>query len=190
MKLAVNLQDKQQAINKRWLDDIYALYHKDVAGFLKNQKDPFANPVGEALRKNTRGIVNCVVAPELDAEALCGHLQEIIKIRAIQDPAPSKALSFIFLLKGALRGEIERDKKIELSASDRDVLENRIEQTLLFAFDIYMKCREQLYELRVNEMKRCNAVLFKKFNKDFMDPDATIEWLKEGDKDKKPTTRC
>jgi hypothetical protein len=160
--LSRTLQLKREAIAQRWLYSVYDSYAPETAKFLKKKKDPFDNPVGARMVASTAGICEQICADELDAEAVCGHLIEIIKVRAVQDMSPSKAMSFVFSLKDAARQELGQEADAALLTE----IDRRVDQIALFAFDIYVKCREQMYQLRVNEVKRKVKTIINKFNKE------------------------
>jgi hypothetical protein len=101
----------------------------------------------------------------MDAEKVCSALEEIVKIRSIQDFTPAQALSFVFSLKQVIREEL----KGELDAARLAELvqfEAQIDQLALFAFDVYVKCRERLYEIRVSEVKRSVSGLMRRLNRE------------------------
>ena len=180
------LQDNGTAIAQRWLLEIFDSYPPETAKFLKKQKDPHANPVGHTLRICTAGICESLFAETLDAEAVCTHLMEIIKVRAVQDMAPARALSFIFLLRNAVRAETGGAATPEILA----LADERVDQAALFAFDIYVKCREQMYQLRVNEVKRNVSVIIEKFNKENCGVDPEPEESGAGETLQQPIARC
>ena len=154
------LTEKKTAIVRRWLDETLTSYSKDAAGFFKTERNPFANPVGDALRKGTQGIFDNLLEG-MDPDIVCGHLSEIIKIRTIQDFSPSRVVLFVFLLKRSIRTELGNgsiDPKLNLELVE---FEKKIDQIALFAFDIYSKCRDQVFELRVNEVKRSVSGILK-----------------------------
>lgn len=156
------LQQNKDSIIERWLEDTLATYAKDTAGFLDRERDRFANPVGHALRTGTRAIFENLL-DGMDPDIICGHLNDIIKIRAIQDFPPGRAISFVFLLKRAVRaglGHQATDPRLTPGLMDIDT---KIDQIALFAFDIYTKCREQVHDLRVNEVKRSVSALMDRF---------------------------
>jgi hypothetical protein len=53
--------------------------------------------------------------------------------------------------------------------------ERRIDATALVGFDIFVRCREQLYELRLNEAKRRVSWVIKKMNERGDGPESTPE---------------
>jgi hypothetical protein len=152
MALSDQLREKSSPILDRWLRDAMAAYSDDASAAFKRNKDPFTNPVGHALREGTRSAVEALVEGK-DAGQVCSCLDEVIKIRAVQEFTPSQALSFVFLLKKAIRSEVEMDGGPSFSR-DLVQLEEKIDCVALSAYDAFLGYRERVYQLRINEMKR------------------------------------
>ena len=150
--LADLLQRNSAAIKERWLERTLASYRQDSAGFFMQQKDRFANPVGQTLASETAAIVDCLLA-DADPGDLCLHLEEIVKIRAVQEFAPSEAVSFVFLLKDTIREELAGELSAQELLTELSAFEARIDQMALFAFDIFVKWREKVYSLRLREIR-------------------------------------
>jgi hypothetical protein len=148
MKLTKLLAQKKAPIVGRWLDLIFETYHDDAQRFLRKQKDHFANPVGTTISKEIENLYDELIEG-LEPERVSPLLDRIIRIRAIQDFSPSQAVNFVFLLKKAIKEEILEDQRSE----DFSIMESRIDDLALLAFDIYMNCREKLYDIRANEAK-------------------------------------
>jgi hypothetical protein len=169
MSLRDLLRKRKTAVTENWLDRTLATYPSRTSAFLKQTKDRFANPVGHALTSGITAVFDDLLegfedAGVVSAERYCSHLDDIIKIRSVQEFAPSQAVSFVFLLKEAVREELQEElRDVELSV-ELARFEARIDQLALFSFDIYTKRREKLYELRVNEIKRTGFRLLKKAN--------------------------
>ncbi len=157
------IKEKKTVIADRWLEEIYATYQDEAARFLRSKKDQFANPMGHAIRTGTHGICEQVFG-DMDVEILCAHLQEIVKMRAIQDMAPSQALSFVFLLRKAMADVLDTKDKNENEVAAIMEYDHRVDQVALFAFDIFTKCRQQIYDMRINELKRSMASVVKLVN--------------------------
>jgi hypothetical protein len=63
-------------------------------------------------------------------------------------------MTFIFLLKRVLREELYQEIKESTAASEELLaLEARVDEMALRGFDLYMKCREKIYEIRAKEAK-------------------------------------
>ncbi len=168
MKLAELLLKNQDAIVGRWLELVLATYSGGAPAAFKQQKNPFANPVGHNLRVGTRNIFAALLRGmdfgRIDIEMIRQDLHNIVKIRAVQQFSASGAVGFVFHLKTAVQAELENAEleDAELAEMVKDPwfcceltkLEGQIDQVALAAFDIFVQCREQVCELRINEVKR------------------------------------
>jgi hypothetical protein len=176
MTLARLLQDKKDAIADRWFDDVLSTYSDDASAAFRREKDPFANPVGGSLRTGTRGIVEALFDEEAlssgtVSEQIRGQLDGIVKIRAVQQFSVAQAVSFIFQLKEAVRAELGPAAGEPPLLSDLTRLDQQIDQMALAAFEIYVQCREQVCDLRVNEIKRRVSWVMKKLGQRGLGPE-------------------
>ncbi len=150
-------------VSERWIERIFATYPPETARFLAGERDRFANPVGHAVREAAAVLVGALW-DETTGEAVDEALDRILRIRSVQDLSPSEAVGFVFLLKGVLRETLDGDADVPDSA-ELLRLERRLDAMALRAFDIYMGCREQLFEVRLHERDRWNAVALKRIGK-------------------------
>lgn len=162
MKLVQLLSQKKSAIFERWLDLIFSTYPPETTGFLKKEKDRFSNPVAYRIYEGAKGLVEAIVSGAA-AEELSRHLDEIIRIRAMQDFQPSQALAFVFFLKNVVRGELAREIQADAGlAAEMLEFESQIDGLALLGFDVYQKRREKLCEIKVDEIKRSVSGLLRK----------------------------
>ena len=94
--------------------------------FLKNEKDPFSNPVVHQFSRGL-GDLLAVLAEEKSVEEARTALDEIIRVLALQETAPSQALAFIFYLKQVIRDELAEELKDLTLAPEMADLESRID---------------------------------------------------------------
>lgn len=170
MSLGELLQKNKEAVVRRWLDGILATYSEDASVAFSRQKDPFANPVGHGLRIGTQGIFEALVDGE-HADKMHEHLDEIVRLRAVQQFSASEAVAFVFKLKEAVRAELPGAAGDPGLASELAEFERRIDLVALAAFDRFVHYREQVYELRMNETKRQVAWVLGKMNQRKVDPE-------------------
>ncbi|KUO69745.1 MAG: hypothetical protein APF81_17235 [Desulfosporosinus sp. BRH_c37] len=163
MKLKGLLEEKKSTILSGWFNVIIETYPADNTGFLKKQKNRFANPVGHTFSQGLEGILEALIEEKGLAVAL-PFLEDIIKVRAVQNFTPSKALGFIFTLKKVVREELKTEIRQDQIDNELMSFESRIDDLALSAFDIYMKCGEQLNQLKFDELKRMTFTLLKKAN--------------------------
>jgi hypothetical protein len=96
----------------------------------------------------------------MDAASAARALEGVVRIRAVQNFSASEAVGFVLLLKPALRAELPAGPEIEAD------LDRRIDQIALAAFDLYARCREQIYEVRLREAGRRSEMLEKIYSHD------------------------
>ncbi len=161
MKLKELLHKKRSAILKKWFDIIVETYPAETASFLKNKKNRFANPVGHIIFDSAENLFNEILQGA-DSEKVSYLLDNIIRVRAVQDFLPSQAVSFIFLLKDVIRQELSREIRHNGIAEELFQLESQIDNLAKLSFDIYMNCREKIYELKAMELNNQTYTLLKK----------------------------
>ena len=152
MKLKEYLIHNKKVILGKWFDRIIDSYPADSSNFLRNEKNRFNNPVGYNIAHDIEFLYDSLL-DDVDDVLLTECLEDIIRIRTVQDFTPSEAVAFILLLKDMLREELaerlsERQLVVELLAVDA-----KIDRLGLRCFDAYMKCREKIYEIKANEAK-------------------------------------
>ena len=149
------LLERKSAIAEGWLRQILETYPCEATAFLLNQKDRFANPIGSTF-SNAIGPILDELFGEGDPEQVRSSIDEIIRIRAVQDFMSSDAASVFFLLKRVIRDEIEQQKdgRGRMGIEDILFLESKIDRFALAAFDAYMRCRERIWEIRFNDLTK------------------------------------
>jgi uncharacterized membrane protein YheB (UPF0754 family) len=153
MKFYNLLSAKKSAVLERWYSAILDTYPSDTSGFLKSQKNPFLNPVGSTIFQGIDNLYNELLN-ESGGDRVTQFLDNIVRIRAVQDFTPSQGVIFILLLKKAIREEIKEELAAQNLYSDLLEFELKIDDMSLLAFDIFMKCREKIYQLKANELQK------------------------------------
>ncbi len=147
------IKNNRKKILETWFLRVIETYPEETAKFLKSQSNPFLNPVGGAIKEGLEGIINWVISNSPEAEKdVIPFLDKIIRIRAVQDFKPSDALSFISDFRNIVR---ECCKQLDKKPS-YDFLEEFdaiVDRLLMASFNVFVKCREDLYEVRVQEVK-------------------------------------
>jgi len=163
MKIEQILSDKKKAVLKKWFHLVLEDYPEETVQFITKEKDPFANPVGSAIWEGIEGLFDELIKGP-DRTRASTFLDRMMRVRAIQDFAPFQATGFIFRLKDVIRQELTRDIRDEKTATEFLEFESKIDTLALIAFDVYVKCREQIYEIKHNEIKNRYFRLLKRAN--------------------------
>jgi len=163
MSLKDILLEKKDVILASWFDRIVDTYPAETARFLKNQKDRFANPVGQTIHEGIEGIFQELVQGG-ELGKVSGFLDAMIRVRAIQEFTAAQAVAFIFFLKSIIRDGIRDVPLTAELAEELAALESQIDSLVLIAFDIFMRCREKLYDIKANEMRNMTYRLLQQAN--------------------------
>ena len=164
MSLQKLLEENKSVILSRWFNSILETYPADTKQFLRTKKNQFDNPVAHRIASGIEGIFRQILNDDEEKD-VSPFLDKVIRVRAVQDFSPSQAVAFIFDLKRLVREELGEDIREGQLSEELWRLEEEIDKISLQALDIYMKCREEIYELRVNEVKRSVSRLIDRANK-------------------------
>jgi hypothetical protein len=152
MTLQIIFEQHRAEILDKWHAMLVDSYPKETGRFLRREKDAFANPVGARFATALEKVL-CGFIDDKAPESWKASLDEILRVRAVQDFSPSNALSFITGLKEILRRTVVKSGE-KVSPEDLLAFEDRVDRMLLAAFDIYSRCRQDIYEIRVKEVSR------------------------------------
>ena len=161
MQLATLLSQKKAAILGRWLTMIYESYPPETAIFLRKEKNRFDNPAGYRISEGLEGLYGALLQ-EMERDQILTWLDEIIRIRALQNFTPSQALAFIFFLKNVIRQELAEEIQKENLAAEILELESRIDGLALLGFDVYTKRQGKIYEIKADEATRRISAFMRK----------------------------
>ncbi len=170
MKVLKIMHDKRSALVSEWVDLILSSYHVDAAVIFKNNMKRFANPVGETIADGVEVLVDEFLKGEFTDKGYAA-LESIVKIRAVQDFTPSRAIAFVLFFKQILREKLgEHISSVDMAAEIL-VLEKQIDELALRSFDQYVWNREKVFEIRAREVERNNHMLLRYVNKQMENQD-------------------
>ncbi|OGP56893.1 MAG: hypothetical protein A2V65_11420 [Deltaproteobacteria bacterium RBG_13_49_15] len=152
MKLEKLMKERNADLINAWFTSLIETYPANTSAFLKNQKDPFANPVGNAFRQGFKVIIDQIVEG-IDHQSAVSALDPIVRIRAVQGFLPSQAVSFVFSIKKIIRQIFSKEIRENHLEDELTTIEMRIDELSLIAFNIYMECREKVFQLKANEVR-------------------------------------
>ena len=164
MSLKNLLVEQQKEIAEKWIQAVSGTYPFSTVGFLRTKSDPFINPVGQRNKVAAESFVAALLADEPDQEELSEVIDEFIKVRAIQNFCPEDAVGIILALKPIIN-EVLGDKLVrhikEHGLTEYRLLEGRIDAINLLAFGAYVRCREKVAEMRIDEFKRRHSQIIR-----------------------------
>lgn len=162
-------------ILKRWLELILETYPPDSRKFFATQRNRFANPVGANMSEGLEGLFDRLVhGVDSESDSLHDFLDKIVRIRAVQDFSPANAVGFVFFLKTAVRENLAKQIHDNKLVEELLELESRIDGLALLAFNIYMQCRETIFEMRATEIRSRVSRILERACQKYGNPS---EWL-------------
>ena len=156
------LEGHRSAILERWRAKVFDSYPKEAIRFFRSEKDAFRNPVGQSLLRGTAAIYDGVALGR-ETGSVMEALEAMVRLRAVQELPASEAVGFVFALKRAVRDHLrELGAEAELWP-ELVVLDESLDALASAAFDLYGRCRESIYRIRVGELRRSRAALLQQW---------------------------
>jgi hypothetical protein len=153
MDLNAILRERRADILKRWFESVLEGYHEEARTPLRRQNAQFTNPVGFNLAQGLEGMFDGLLAGVMPGE-VATQLDAIVRLRAVQDFKPSEAVAFILHLKTIVRDVLGQDlSQDSRSLADLRKLDGAVDDLALFAFDLYVQCREKIYAIKAEEAR-------------------------------------
>jgi hypothetical protein len=143
---ADELEMRRDAVLDRWIESVINAYPDQTATFLKEQPNRFANPVGASLREGLAEILDGFIAGGAPDD-LRQALDLVIRVRAVQEFTPAAAVGFIFDLKRIVRDVVSDAFEVP------EDFDRGVDCLGLAGFEVYMRCREQLWSIRAKEIR-------------------------------------
>jgi len=156
MELTEALSIKKKDILSLWIERTLDSY--TAPGFFKSSKDPFANPVGVNIANGLTALFELLLSKS-EQSTYRVPLDQVVRIRAVQEFTPSQAMAPFLELKWVIRQVFSNHKDTQPLIGRLDTLDCDIDRMTLSAFDIFSECKEQLYRNRIRELKSGSAIL-------------------------------
>lgn len=145
------LIQNRDSILQEWIDQTINTYGPEMVRFLKKEKNQFSNPVRNTIITSLEKIFDSIFTG--DSIDDYKGLEEIIRIRAVQDFSPSDALSFIFDFKKIIRTEFLKIEQKSETIDEFYKIDQHFDALYRQAFDIYNQCRRKIQDIKMAEIK-------------------------------------
>jgi len=183
MNFKDSLLRERQRILRGWYEVVLDRYPEEAARALKKSNDPFLNPLSHHLARTLEGLFDVVTGrrPVGEIEA---QIDDLLRIRGIQDLTPAGAVSFVFDLKNVVRDILAEEIFSGDAGFVRDLLlfETEVDEAASAVFESYVRIREKLIQLRTREVKRNTYRLLQQAGvvTEITDPNADVTRMPTG----------
>jgi hypothetical protein len=158
------LKQKRAAVVSRWRDQIMSTYPGQTVTFMQRQPNRFANPVGHSIAQASEQLFDELLGACRD-EQLEEILDSVVRIRSVQDMSPAAAIGFVWQLKTAIRAALEKDLKQLDMLQGFVEFEEQIDRLGKLAVNVYSVCREQLHQVRMDEIRKTAEHLYDRISR-------------------------
>ncbi len=156
MDLAEALRNNRHNIVDKWVAYTLATYQS--SGFFQKEKDSFANPIGSTIRSSLKALYKLLIT-DGDPVPFREPLSAIMHLRSVQEFSPSQAVAPLNAVKHITREVLASDKETRDFVIELYDFEFAVDLAVLTAFDLYMECREKIYQIRIDEIRSGSHIL-------------------------------
>ncbi len=150
------LHNNRYKIVDKWV--AYTLATYQASDFFVKEKDSFANPVGGTIRDALKKIFS-LLSENQDSSSFKEPLSRIMHLRSVQDFTPSQAVAPLNAVKHITRDVLASDKETKELISQLYDFEFSVDLAVLAAFDLYVECREKIYQIRIDEIRSGKQIM-------------------------------
>jgi hypothetical protein len=162
MNLKERLMEKRSSILAAWGDAALVIPDGAGSGFLEKQKAFLAETIGCDLAQGIGGLFDALLQGVIPDE-VSRFLDGMIRLRVASDFTASQAVAFILAVKRAVRRELGNEMLGDSTVREElSAWEIAADDLVLFAFDIYVRHREVVLDLKADEAKKETLKLLKK----------------------------
>lgn len=153
MTIAEVLEQKRSLVQSKWIDSVINSYPSESAKFIVGNKNKFTNPLGYTVENSINTICSNYLNSEKQNE--CEEaIEAIVRLRAVQDFTPAKAIGIMFDFKSIVLTEIRDMIDTKDRFDEYLLIETQIDKLIDYALNFYIECRERVNEIKANEVRR------------------------------------
>lgn len=150
---------QRAAVTEKWVNQVFGSYPLDTHGFLRTKQDPFCNPVGEITTTVANYLYDAIAGENILQDRLHDALERFVRLRAVQDFAPSVGLGVLYVFKSLIREAVLPQCTTKEMLADYLEAESRLDTLGLIAFDMYISAHKAIAEQRITEIRNQHAQL-------------------------------
>ncbi len=162
MNLKQRLTEKKSVILRAWHDAVLAMPEGKTSDLLEKQNALKRGTMGRSLAQEMEGLFDALLQGVVPDE-VSRSLDNMIATMAADDFRASEAVAFILEVKKAVRKELGNEALNDPHLQEElEAWNSVVDDLALFAFDIYVRSRESVLELKADEAKKETLKLLKK----------------------------
>lgn len=154
------LKNNKQSLLNEWFEWLIDTYPEASKKYFRNTNQQFTNPVGYSLYHNLNSVFDCLIRQDFNSNEFRNALEEIIKIRFIQQSSSLKEINiFEFIWDKIISNLPPHSAKEDIVATIE--LFNSFNYIL---FEIYSKIRARIVEIQKDEIRNRYGKIIERLN--------------------------
>jgi hypothetical protein len=146
MSLDTLPEDVRREFVREWLACTLRTYPDQAGRFLREERDPFRNPVGSAFSAAFEALAEELFG-RFDRARVSAALDGVVRVRAVQGFTPAEAVAFVPMAGDVL-------PRAALGPSALALVESRIGEMSVLAAEALSACRDQIREIGARAARR------------------------------------
>jgi hypothetical protein len=162
MNLKQRLQEKKASLVTTWRDAAVMVPAGAGPDFLEKQRLLVVDAMEYDMEQGMGGLFDALLQGVL-SDDVSRFLDSMIRIRAASDFTASQSVAFILEVKKAVRKELGDEVLSDLQLQEGlSAWDSAVDDLVLFAFNIFVQCRENVLDARAKEESQKTLRLLKK----------------------------
>ncbi|HUI45227.1 MAG TPA: RsbRD N-terminal domain-containing protein [Nitrospirota bacterium] len=162
MNLNLRIIEKKSAVLKAWHNATLAVPAGARADFLDKQTALIVESMGCDLEEGVGWLFDALQKGGIPDD-VSRFLDGMIRVRAESDFTASQAVLFIHAIKDVVRKELGNEILADPSVGEElSAWDSIVDDLVLYAFNIYARCRENVLDAKAEEERQATIRLLKK----------------------------
>ncbi len=147
-----------------WLNEFLKHHGIDSVAVSRTVDDKFLNPAGHIIKATTNSLFKAIMGEDIEQEKILKDMQELMRLQAIQQLSPAQALFPLIAIKEHLYDigkELFSHSSNKIAFEQYKEMTGRVDTLMLMAFDIYTQDKEDLFRIRIKEVKNAQSQILR-----------------------------
>lgn len=168
MRLIEKIESNSEFILELWFEKLISVFPETSLKYIRKHNEQFTNPIGFNLFNNLQVLLDCFLKNDNKSDNFLTSLEEVIKLRLIQDISPFEKANIYKPLREIILNKFSPALNKEELIEIYDYFQ-KFEET---SFNKYLEIQELIFDIKKEEIRnRYGKILDrinKRYEKDFL----------------------
>lgn len=155
------LKNNKQLLLNEWFEWLINTYPETSKKYFRNTNQQFTNPIGYSLYHNLNSVFDSLINQDFNSNKFRNALEEIIKIRILQQPSNLKEINIFEFLWNKIISTLPP----HLAKEDIVATIELFNSFNYIFFEIYSKIQTRIVEIQKDEIRNRYGKIIERLNK-------------------------